>query len=55
MPLEDARPLFAPVIGMVGGIEDALEQWLAQREALPAMRADCTFDSCAASLDNDQP
>jgi hypothetical protein len=44
--LEDARPLFAPVIGMVGGIAavalanherlklrmDALEQRLAQRE-----------------------
>jgi hypothetical protein len=31
MPLEDARPLFAPVIGMVGAIEETLEQWLAQR------------------------
>jgi hypothetical protein len=52
MLLEDARPLFAPVISMVGGIAalaltnherpklrmDAVEQRLAQREALPAMR-----------------
>jgi hypothetical protein len=70
MLVEDARPLFVPVIGMVGGIA-ALA--LANHERLQAengragavigaagsptgyAEADCTFDSGAASLDNDRP
>jgi hypothetical protein len=58
--LDDARSLFAPVVGMVGGIAalalanherlklrmDALEKQLAQRESRERWKRPCGCDHC---------